>query len=264
MELEIFVCDAFTNQKFSGNSAAVILVADWLSDELMQNIAAENNLSETAFVKQLGHDEYQIRWFSPLTEVDFCGHATLAAAFVLFKHFDASQQITFDTASVGVLTVEQTPDSRIHMSFPNRKPEHVAQPPVELLEGLSIAPVKVLKSSQAYFAIYENEQQVKSIQTNSEQLKKLAPYDVVVSAPSETGFDFVSRYFWPANGGDEDPVTGSIHAGLAPYWGEQLNKSNLKAFQASKRGGVLYCHLLEERVLISGDAVLYSHGKIFI
>ncbi|RTZ17232.1 PhzF family phenazine biosynthesis protein [Vibrio aquaticus] len=262
MELEIFICDAFTSQRFRGNPAAVVPVTEWLSDNMMQSIAAENNLSETAFVKQLAMDHYEIRWFSPLCEVDFCGHATLATAHVLFQHFDAGEVIQFDTRLVGPLTVEKDLSGRILMCFPLRKPTP-CDAPAELLEGLSIQPVEVLKNPQAYFAIYDNEQDVIDLNTKNDYLKQLAPYDVVATAPSEQ-FDFVSRYFWPANGGVEDPVTGSIHAGLAPYWAEKLGKDNLMAYQASKRGGTLYCHVEPEQVIVSGDVVPYSHGKIFI
>lgn len=262
MEFEMFVCDAFTLHRFKGNSAAVIPVNEWLSDDMMQNIAAENNLSETAFVKPIGTERYEIRWFSPLCEVDFCGHATLAAAYVLFNHFDASDVIQFETRVIGPLTVEKDLSGRILMCFPLRKPVPVEAPPA-LLEGLSIQPKEILRNGQAYFAIYDSEQAVIDLKTKSEYLKQLAPYDVVATATSDE-YDFVSRYFWPANGGDEDPVTGSIHAGLAPFWAERLNKPNLLAYQASKRGGTLYCHVEPEQVIVSGDVVPYSHGKIFV
>lgn len=262
MEFEMFVCDAFTQQRFSGNSAAVIPLNDWLSDDVMLNIAAENNLSETAFIKPIGIDRFEIRWFSPLCEVDFCGHATLASAYVLFQYFDAGEVIQFETRTVGPLTVEKDLSGRILMCFPLREPVPVEAPSM-LLEGLSIQPKEVLRSEQAYFAIYDNEQDIIDLETKSEYLKQLAPYDVVVTAASEK-YDFISRYFWPANGGDEDPVTGSIHAGLAPFWAERLNKPNLLAYQESKRGGTLYCHVEPEQVIVSGDVVPYSHGKIFV
>jgi len=262
MEFEIFVCDAFTTQRFRGNSAAVIPVNDWLSDELMLSIAAENNLSETAFIKPIDLDHYEIRWFSPLCEVDFCGHATLASAYVLFTHFDAGERITFETRLMGPITVDKDLSGRILMTFPHKKPQAI-EPPAELLEGLSIPPVEILRNPQAYFAVYENEQDILNLTTKSEYLKLLAPYDVVATAKGDE-YDFVSRYFWPANGGDEDPVTGSIHAGLAPFWCERLKKTHLKAFQASRRGGTIYCHVEPEQVVVSGDVVPYSHGKIYV
>lgn len=260
MKLPIFQIDAFTDQLFKGNYAAVVPLQQPVSAELMQQIATENNLSETAFVLPLAQNHYQIRWFSPVTEIDFCGHATLAAAFVLFLNSN-STQLRFSTTTVGDLLVTQQHDGWIQMDFPKRLAEPVATVPAALIAGLSEAPLTVLRSAQAYFAIYANEEQVKQLSTKSDELKKLAPYDVVVTAPG-TDYDFVSRYFWPANGGDEDPVTGSIHAGLVPYWAEQLGKTTLMAYQASARGGVLKCQLSADRVLVSGQAVLYLQGEI--
>lgn len=263
MELEYFIIDAFTSEPFKGNSAAVVPLTDWLSDEQMQHIAAENNLSETAFIQSQGNNHYQIRWFSPLQEIDFCGHATLASAYVLFQHFDVQGKITFSTLNVGELQVTQDSSARIVMSFPNRAPVPVDNIPQSLLDGLSIAPQQVLRSEQAYFAVYDNEQSVLDVVSDSETLKQLAPYDVVVTAAGSE-YDFVSRYFWPANGGVEDPVTGSIHAGLAPFWAEQLDQPDLVAYQASQRGGVLYCHIRSDRVIVAGHGVLYAHGSLFV
>ncbi|EKO3485694.1 PhzF family phenazine biosynthesis protein [Vibrio fluvialis] len=263
MELELFVVDAFTTERFKGNSAAVVPVTDWLSDELMLAIAQENNLSETAFIKRLTADHYAIRWFSPLTEIDFCGHATLASAYVLFNHFGGGDTLTFDTAAVGTLSVTQSADKRIAMSFPNRAPQPVSELPAALLEGLSIKPDEVLLSSQAYFAVYKDEAAVTQVLRDNQKLKQLAPYDVVATAKS-ADYDFISRYFWPANGGDEDPVTGSIHAGLAPFWGERLGKTKLLAYQASQRGGLLQCELQGDRVIVSGHGVLYLRGNIHV
>ena len=263
LELDIYIVDAFTQQQFKGNSAAVVPLQNWLSAELMQNIAAENNLSETAFVRALSTNQYEIRWFSPLTEIDFCGHATLAASYVIFNHLGGQGEIEFLTAEVGALLVNQHSDGRIEMSFPNQCPQVVDQVPAALLAGLSVKPMQVLKNRQAYFAVMASEHDVKSLSYSSEQLKQLAPFDVVVTAKASE-YDFISRYFWPANGGDEDPVTGSIHAGLAPYWAKQLAKSDLVAYQASQRGGILFCSLSHDRVLVSGFAVLYLKGTAYI
>jgi len=263
MKLQLFVVDAFSNQRFKGNSAAVVPVDEWLTDESMQNIAAENNLSETAFIKELSTNRYEIRWFSPLTEIDFCGHATLASAFVLFNELGVENQIEFITQKVGSLTVIVNAENAIEMTFPNQKPNALSDMPKPLLDGLSVTPVQVLKNRQAYFAVYASEQDVRDVCYDSAQLKKLAPFDVVVTAKAERD-DFVSRYFWPANGGDEDPVTGSIHAGLAPYWAEVLGESELMAYQASKRGGILSCSVLGDRVVVAGHAVLYLKGEIYI
>lgn len=274
MQLEINVIDAFTDTVFKGNPAAVIITENWLTDELMQSIALENNLSETAFLvkdKSSENNSYQIRWFSPLTEIDFCGHATLAAAFVLFNKDPELTKVRFSAKAVGSFTVVQLDDGKIQMDFPNTCPEKVADIPAELLSGLSIAPVEVYKNKQAYFVIYNNEADVLTVTRDNEQLTALAPRDVVVTCQAKSdnhdksnGYDFISRYFWPANGGDEDAVTGSIHTGLAPFWAKRLGRDNLRAYQASSRGGVLDCAVVGDRVLISGRAVQYLSGVISI
>lgn len=263
MKIKVQYINAFTNVLFKGNSAAVIITDDWLSDAVMQLIATENNLSETAFIKPLTPEKYEIRWFSPITEIDFCGHATLAASFVIFSNDHSLKLLTFLTKSVGELTVIEEDCGYIQMSFPNLKPKVLIDIPDLLLKGLSIAPKEVLLSEQAYFVVYNAESDVLNVNYNSELLKQLAPFDVVVTAKSND-YDFISRYFWPANGGDEDPVTGSIHAGLAPYWSEKLNKKNLVAFQASQRGGELQCKVDNGRVYISGKAVKYLEGMITV
>jgi PhzF family phenazine biosynthesis protein len=261
MELEINVVDAFTDVAFKGNSAAVIITKDWLSDELMQSIAIENNLSETAYVKKIDIHNYEIRWFSPITEIDFCGHATLASSFVIFAKNDDVKNINFYAEAVGDFSVKKMDSGYIQMDFPSRPPETIKDIPTALLNGLSIPPKEVLLNNQAYFVVYENEVDVTSVVPNNELLKQLAPYDVVVTAKSND-YDFVSRYFWPANGGDEDPVTGSIHTGLAPYWAGKLNKSKLIAYQASKRGGNIICNVADNRVFLLGKAVQYLKGTI--
>lgn len=263
MTLDIYIVDAFTQKQFQGNQAAVVPLKEWLEPEQMQKIAMENNLSETAFIKETAPNKYEIRWFSPISEIDFCGHATLASSFIIFNHFKCKDEIEFSTLKVGSLYVYQNDDGKIQMSFPNQEPVEIEDTPQNLLYGLSIKPTKVLQNRQAYFAIMDNEDDVKNIEYDSIKLKQLAPYDVVVTA-SSSNFDFISRYFWPANGGDEDPVTGSIHSGLAPYWAKKLSKTNLIAYQASSRGGILYCEIKNERVFISGFAVLYMQGKIYI
>ena len=268
MQLEINIIDAFTDTVFKGNSAAVIITENWLSEHLMQSIAFENNLSETAFIVADDKGIYHIRWFSPLTEIDFCGHATLASAFVLFKKNPKVTSIQFSAKAVGTLTVKQTDNGKIQMDFPNTKPDKVENIPEILLSGLSIAPVEVYKNNQAYFVIYKAEADVLKVERDNAQLKKLAPLDVVVTCQAQSAdyknYDFISRYFWPVNGGDEDPVTGSIHTGLAPLWAERLGKNELLAYQASKRGGVLDCVVAGDRVFISGDAVHYLTGFITV
>lgn len=269
IQLNIDVVDAFSESQFSGNSAAVIVLDDWLSNAIMLSIAAENNLSETAFLVLNDRGAYDIRWFSPLTEIDFCGHATLASAFVLFNKNKALQQLTLSAAAVGDMLITKQDSGVIEMDFPNRKPEHVDVIPEQLLSGLSIKPSRVLKNGQAYFAIYDHTDDVINVTQNTDIIKQLAPLDVVVSAAIDKSqnhplkqYDFASRYFWPANGGEEDPVTGSIHTGLAPFWASELNKDTLVAYQASARGGVLTCRVAPERVYISGNAQHYLSGVI--
>jgi len=268
MQLEINIIDAFTDTLFKGNSAAVIVIDEWLDDTLMQSIASENNLSETAFIVTDDNGVYHIRWFSPLTEIDFCGHATLASAYVLFKKNPNVKVIQFSAKAVGILTIVQIESGKIQMDFPNTMPEKIDEIPDSLLAGLSVVPAEVYRNTQAYFVIYDSESDVLNVVRDNDKLKQLAPYDVVVTceATSENyqDYDFVSRYFWPANGGDEDPVTGSAHTGLAPLWAERLGKSELIAYQASSRGGVLDCTVVGDRVLISGNAIPYLTGFITV
>ena len=268
MQLEMNVVDAFTDTVFKGNSAAVIITDSWLTDDLMQLIAFENNLSETAFIVLEDDSIYHIRWFSPFTEIAFCGHATLASAFVLFNKNPNVETIEFSAEAVGILTIVQTDDGKIQMDFPNTKPERVDDIPSSLLAGLSIVPVEVYKNTQAYFVIYDSESDVLTVERDNEQLKQLAPLNVVVTCQAKSAdykkYDFISRYFWPANGGDEDPVTGSAHTALAPLWVERLGKNNLVAYQASRRGGILDCVVAGDRVLISGNAVQYMTAFITV
>lgn len=263
MNQKIYIIDAFAEEQFKGNPAAVVPLGEWLSQELMQSIANENNLSETAFFVRKPTGTYDIRWFSPISEVDFCGHATLASAFVVFKNNPELNQIAFWAKAVGTIFVKKMNEGLIEMCFPNREPVAIKEIPLPLKEGLSIQPQIYLKNQQAYFAIYENEVQIKQVMPNIEKLKLLAPLDVVVSAPGEK-HDFVSRYFWPSNGGIEDPVTGSIHAGLAPFWSKRFGKTNLIALQASIRSGILYCRVEQNNVFVSGNCISYLEGMINI
>jgi PhzF family phenazine biosynthesis protein len=231
----------------------------------MQAIATENNLSETAFFVPRDDGSFHIRWFSPKKEIAFCGHATLASAHIMFEGEARGSSITFWADAVGELTIKSLVDDAIgegaiEMSFPNREPEPVPVIPLSVITGLSIEPKEVLKNQQAYVVVYENELQVRDVIPDLVRLKELGPLDVAVTAPGEN-HDFVSRYFWPANGGDEDPVTGSIHAGLAPYWAKRLNKT---ALQASRRSGLLKCRVDGSRVHVAGTCVKYLQGTIEI
>lgn len=267
MQLPIRIVDAFTSERFKGNQAAVVPLAAWLPDATLQAIAAENNLSETSFlVWSADRQAFEIRWFSPLKEISFCGHATLASAYVLFEADPALQTINFWAAAVGVVTATHVEEGRIRLSFPRRDARPVDEPPVALLTGLALRPTDVLVNQQAYLAIYQSEDEVRSIRPDLDQLRLLGPLDVVVTAPAAAGspYDFVSRYFWPANGGDEDPVTGSIHAALAPYWANRLGRHTLIGHQASRRTGSLYCEVTRTTVEVSGHCASYLIGTITI
>jgi len=257
MNLDIFQVDAFTDTVFGGNPAAVIPLNEWLSSKTMQAIAGENNLSETAFFVK-SEDHFELRWFTPQIEVDLCGHATLASAHVLFRHLTYdNEQIRFQTKS-GELTVQKS-GKFYTMIFPQNRPERVSVPE-GLLDALGI------RSEEIYFKtdfmiVLENEASVKNIRPDFEKLKKIDTRGVIVTAPGDE-FDFVSRFFAPAVGINEDPVTGSAHTLLTPFWADKLNKKSFSAAQLSARGGILQCRLHEEKVEITGKAVTYLTGSI--
>ncbi|MFM0137158.1 PhzF family phenazine biosynthesis protein [Caballeronia grimmiae] len=261
MKLRLYQIDAFTSDLFKGNYAAVVPLDSWLSASLMQAIASENNLSETAFVVRRDDGGFDIRWFSPIKEIAFCGHATLASAFVLFKHLPQATHIDFHARATGAFPVHRRSQGLIEMNFPRREYEPTKDVPGALVRGLSIRPKAVFTSEQAYLALYDTETDVRAVVPNLELIAQLGPRDVVVTARGDR-HDFVSRYFWPANGGAEDPVTGSVHAALAPLWSNLIGKRKLVALQASERSGILYCELEADRVLISGHAVQYLEGTI--
>ena len=267
MQLPIHIIDAFTTERFKGNQAAVVPLEAWLPAATLQAIAAENNLSETAFlVWSAERAAFEIRWFSPLKEIDFCGHATLASAFVLFEADPARQSITFWAAAVGHVTATQEAGGRIQMVFPRRDARPVEAPPAALVHGLTPHPQAYLVNQQAYVAVYAAEAEVRQVQPDLDQLTTLGPLDVVVTAPAPEGaaYDFVSRYFWPANGGVEDPVTGSIHTALAPYWAAQLGKHTLVGHQVSQRSGTLFCAVTDTSVQVSGHCARYLTGTITV
>lgn len=261
MPLSLFVVDAFTTVRFKGNPAAVVPLQAWLPDALMQAIASENNLSETAFFVRDADGAFAIRWFSPLKEVGFCGHATLASAFVIAAQRLAPFPLRLRAAAVGELGVDQVADGTFEMRFPNQAPAPLAEVPPALHAALSITPQAVYVNGQAYIAVYADERQVRDVVPDLARMLALAPRDVAVTAPGGS-HDFVSRYFWPANGGAEDPVTGSIHAALAPLWAQRLGKPQLTALQASARGGELGCRVEAQHVYVRGSAVQYLHGTI--
>jgi PhzF family phenazine biosynthesis protein len=259
MKLDIYQVDAFSQQPFGGNPAAVCPLTEWLPDEQLQNIAAENNLSETAYFVPRG-DFYELRWFTPEVEVDLCGHATLAAAWVLIHQLaDAPEVLRFATRS-GELRVTRNGDE-LAMDFP-AKPPQPCEPPSGLLNALGIEHAEVFAADD-YIVLVDDEAQIAALTPDFARLKGLPKRGIAVTAKS-TGFDFVSRWFGPNVGVNEDPVTGSAHTSLAPFWAERLGKSILTAEQGGKRRGQLRCELKGDRVIISGHAVLYLQGVIYL
>lgn len=259
MKLTIYQIDAFANKAFEGNPAAIIPLKEWLDDETLQSIAEENNLSETAyFVKT--QNGFHIRWFTPTTEVDLCGHATLAAAFVIYNELRYKQDnIAFESKS-GILNVINDNDLLI-MDFPSQPPT-ICKLPIQIEQALNIKPIECLEAED-YIVVLENEKDVLTAKPKLELLTDIDLRGVIITAKSET-YDFVSRFFAPKYGINEDPVTGSAHTQLIPYWTKQLNKNKLHAKQISKRGGELYCELIGNRISIAGYAVKYMQGEIEI
>ncbi len=258
MRLKIFQVDAFTNRLFAGNPAAVCPLKNWLPEEVLQNIAAENNLSETAFFVKT-ETEFDLRWFTPTMEVDLCGHATLASAHVLFQHLNfEKEEIVFYSKS-GKLSVTKKGDF-YSLNFPTDKLQKV-ETPKPISEAFQIEVEECLLGREDYLVIVKDQSGVENLRPNFHILTQLKGRGTIVSAPGKE-VDFVSRCFFPNAGIDEDPVTGSAHTTLTPYWAQRLDKEELIAKQISKRGGDLKCKLLGERVTISGQAVTYLTGEI--
>jgi len=259
MRIPIYQIDAFSGRVFSGNPAAVCPLEEWLDDSVLQAIARENNLSETAFFVPEGSG-YHIRWFTPVAEVDLCGHATLAASFVILDYFDKSvKQITFRSRS-GKLTVVREGEL-LAMDFPSQPP-FSCKVPKELIQGLGTEPLEVL-CSEDYLALFLREEEVLNLNPDMRILKELDLRGVIATAKGNK-VDFVSRFFAPRFGIDEDPVTGSAHCALIPYWAKKLGKKNMHARQISPRGGELFCKDRGDRVVIAGKAVKFMEGHITI
>ena len=260
MKLTIYQIDAFTNKLFGGNPAAVIPLDSWIDDALMQQIAMENNLAETVFFvpEKKG---FHIRWFTPELEIDLCGHATLASAYVLYHFLGYTESSILFYSKSGELQVRKK-DSLLQLNFPSRMPVLITEYPDELLKGLGISnPVAVYKSRD-YVVELQNEKELKQVRPDFSLLNKIDVIGIVITAPG-SDCDFVSRFFAPNCGIPEDPVTGSSHSSLIPFWAEKLNKPELHARQLSQRQGELWCELLEnDRVLIAGEAVFYMKGEI--
>lgn len=259
MQLTIYQVDAFASAVCEGNPAAVCPLDEWISDELMQQIAMENNLSETAFFVK-NDDSYDLRWFTPTTEVDLCGHATLASAHVLFEHLGFDQpEIRFDCKS-GELQVRKE-DDRLIMNFPASK-LNAADTPKFLEEAIGIQPQELYRDTD-YLYVLETENQVRNLDPDIRLLRKADVRGIIVTAPGKEA-DFVSRFFAPAAGVDEDPVTGSAHTMLTPYWSKRLAKKQLIGRQVSKRGGTVYCKMMHDRVELGGTAQTFMKGTIEI
>ncbi|MCO4319788.1 PhzF family phenazine biosynthesis protein [Phyllobacterium sp. 21LDTY02-6] len=257
--LDMYQVDAFTTELFSGNPAAVLVLDDWLGEATMQSIAAENNLAETAFVRR-GRDGWDLRWFTPVHEVDFCGHATLASAHVLARELGIKGPYSFETR-VGTLRVSEG-DGAYQLDFPSFPPEPLGD--VELPEGLSATPiVAAFRNFENVFIEIESEAALAEFVPDHQKILRLQPLSLVVTARGDE-HDFVSRYFAPHAGIPEDPVTGSIHATLTPYWAGKLGKNRLSAFQRSRRGGRLGCELAGDRVLITGAAITFMKAEIYL
>lgn len=253
--------DAFTERAFGGNPAGVCPLEEWLPDSLMQRMAMQHGLSETAFFVRKGGERYHLRWYTPAVEVDLCGHATLAAGHVLFNEIGCSgAALTFDSRS-GPLTVRRS-QGRLSLDFPVR-PSARVEAPRELAAGLGAAPTEVGLTQTMWLAVFPKAEDVRGLSPDFSLLSKVRPGRVIVTAPGdEEGVDFVSRFFAPDAGILEDPVTGSAHCVLAPYWGGRLGKGGLHAKQVSRRGGELWCTLAGDRVHIAGSAVTYLRGRV--
>jgi PhzF family phenazine biosynthesis protein len=264
-EFPIFQIDAFTDQLFGGNPAAVCPLVEWLPDVMLQKLAMENNLSETAFF--VPHDDnYELRWFTPKSEIDLCGHATLASAHVLFQHLGhQNDKIKFFTRKAGVLHVARD-GNKLTLDFPARPPQECAVPD-GLIAALGGPEPVYCGVSRDLMLVYAQENAVRAMQPDFGKLQGIkhdGQHRFVIVTAAGKDCDFVSRFFCAGDGIDEDPVTGSAHCTLVPYWAEKLGKTKLLAHQVSARGGILDCALKGDRVFMSGQAITYMQGKFFI
>ncbi len=262
MKQKIVQVDAFTERVFGGNPAAVCIMDQWLPDTVMQHIAEENNLAETAFAVK-NETGYELRWFTPETEVDLCGHATMATAHTLFEHYGhPNHTIRFFSPRSGDLRVERESDGRLTLDFPTDAIVEI-EPITAITEAIGLIPLQTFKGKTDYMLIYDHQHEIEALTPNFHLLDQLDCRGVIVTAPGNE-VDFVSRFFAPQCGIPEDPVTGSAHTTLVPFWSKKLQKALLSAKQLSKRGGALSCEYLGERVKISGRAVTYMTGEIHL
>ena len=273
MKLPLYWIDAFTDRVFAGNPAAVVPLTTWPEDTLLQKIAFENGLSETAFFVRTGEARFQLRWFTPAVEIDLCGHATLASGHVLFRELgQTGNSVTFDSRS-GALSLTRRPDDKLELDFPAR-PATPATPTETLLAGLGCAPQEVRRSERMWLCVYPKSEDVAGLRPNHALLALVKPGRIIVTAQGDD-CDFVSRFFAPDAGVPEDPVTGSAHCTLMPYWAERLGRTALHARQVSARGGELWCELVRaaqppggsssgDRVRMAGHAAHYLRGEISV
>jgi PhzF family phenazine biosynthesis protein len=261
MRTLIFQLDAFTTRRFAGNPAAVMPMDSFLTDTTLQEIAAENNLAETAFlVKENG--DYRLRWFTPATEVPLCGHATLASAAVVMERLEPGRtRVVFHSAS-GPLTVDRVGEGYV-MDFPSRPSKLIPAPP-GLAEALGAEPIEVFSSPYNYLALFGSQDALRALAPDMPAIARMDRPGIIATAPGDGHFDFFSRYFAPAKGIPEDPVTGSAHCMLAPYWAKLLSKTTLRAFQCSPRGGEVICRLKDDRVELEGSCVFYLEGEVVL
>ncbi|HOX77434.1 MAG TPA: PhzF family phenazine biosynthesis protein [Bacteroidales bacterium] len=260
MNIPFYQVDAFTDRLFGGNPAGVCPLEEWLPDEVMQKIAMENNLSETAFYIRK-EEGYHIRWFTPKVEVNLCGHATLASAHIIFQTTGISDDtIPFQSRS-GLLNVRKEGDLLV-LDFPANKPQRTGLPE-DFIHSLNITPIQCHRGKEDYLLLYKTQQEIEALLPDFKRLEKTDARAVIVTAPGNH-VDFVSRFFAPRVGVDEDPVTGSAHTVLIPFWAEKLGKNEMKALQLSRRGGSIFCRLRDDRVDIGGKAVTYLKGEITI
>jgi PhzF family phenazine biosynthesis protein len=260
MNVSFYQVDAFTDRLFGGNPAGVCPIDQWLPDETMQKIAMENNVSETAFFIRKG-DGFHIRWFTPKVEVALCGHATLASAHIIFQNLGfQGETISFESRS-GILNVSREGNLLI-LDFPANMPQRTSLPD-DFVQALNITPVQCYRGKDDYLLLYKSQKEIEALIPDFKKLEKVDARAVIVTAPGEK-VDFVSRFFGPRVGVDEDPVTGSAHTVLIPFWAEKLGKKEMKALQLSRRGGTLFCRLRGDRVDIGGQAVTYLKGEITV
>ncbi|MCG3163807.1 MAG: putative isomerase YddE [Acidobacteria bacterium] len=261
MRTPIFHLDAFTTRRFAGNPAAVMPMDKFLEDDVLQAIAAENNLAETAFLVSDGSD-YRLRWFTPTTEVPLCGHATLASAAVVMERLEPGRsRVVFHSVS-GPLTVSRSGSGYV-MDFPVRPSDLIETPP-GLADALGVVPIEVFANEFNYLALVESEEVLRALAPDMAAIVRLGRGGVIVTALGDGVYDFVSRYFAPAKGIPEDPVTGGAHTMLAPYWAKRLGKTVFRAFQASQRGGEIICRLTRDRIEMEGNCVFYLEGEVEI